>query len=373
MSLTSHLDDKNSPIRHFLRSRFPDTRGFLKDARKRVREATTIRQTPEVPWTIIGTALDYRLRYYFEVTPFDKLVAYQGARRLTDTQSLSSPIQLSYRWTGEIDDPIIVFDVLTGRKIVTWFPGLNGGSGEGRIDETTIAEAFELAARVASGEGVSSNHDHIPLRREYKDFFKGLHGLIQLSSPVSNRLAMPEEDLLNRYCVVLALMEDVFRSGRMDGILGTGRFSDAEALTAIAEPHWIDDLRELSWRFYDGFNHLLPLPHVLNPTFDGSRDVGGADADLIVNGTLIDIKATVKQIQGNWAWQLLGYALLDYSDRHRITGIGLYMARQGIFFEWTLEEATRALSSGETPSIEELRAQFKDIAQKPGALDPVRA
>ena len=97
-------------------------------------------------------------------------------------------------------------------------------------------------------------------------------------------------------------------------------------------------MRNLSWRFYDNFNHLLSLPHSLNPNFDGSLDIGGADADLIVEGTLIDIKATITQkIRPDWLWQLLGYVLLDYSDRHRINSIGLYMARQGIFFQWDLE------------------------------------
>ena len=126
-----------------------------------------------------------------------------------------------------------------------------------------------------------------------------------------------------------------------------GDSGNADSLIGIAESRWIDDLRELSWRFYDDFNHLLPLPHELNPTFDGSRDVGGADADLVVDGTLIDIKTTVEQrISNNWLWQLLGYVLLDYSDRYGINGIGLYLARQGILISWDLEEAIRGLCSG---------------------------
>ena len=89
-------------------------------------------------------------------------------------------------------------------------------------------------------------------------------------------------------------------------------------------------MRKLSWKFYDDYNYLIALPHTLNPTFEGSRDVGGADADLVVNGTLIDIKTTVRpEIKPDWIRQLLGYVLLDYSVRHQIKAIGLYMARQG--------------------------------------------
>ena len=82
MSLSSHLEDKNSHIRQFLRTQFPNTRSFLAEARKMVREADTIVPDENVPWGLIGTALDYRIRYYFGITPHEELVAYKGARRL---------------------------------------------------------------------------------------------------------------------------------------------------------------------------------------------------------------------------------------------------------------------------------------------------
>lgn len=88
MSLSSHLEDKNSPIREFLRTRFSDTRTFLEDARKRVRSADTIRPDIDVPWSTIGMAVDYRIRYYFDVTPHDKLVAYRGAKLLAVGESV---------------------------------------------------------------------------------------------------------------------------------------------------------------------------------------------------------------------------------------------------------------------------------------------
>ena len=205
----------------------------------------------------------------------------------------------------------------------------------------------------------------MPITSEYRSFFSQLDALTRSDFPVARRLPVGEENELNRHCIVLALMEVVYRTGRLDGALATGEFRDVESLVGLAESHWVDDLRNLSWEFYDRFHHLLSLPHVLNPTFDGSADVGGADADMIIDGVLIDIKTTVEtKIIADWVWQLLGYVLLDYSDHHQISAIGLYMARQGQLIKWDLDEAIRGLCAEEPPSIKQLRTQFQELAQR---------
>ena len=61
MSLTGHLKNNGSRIRQFLRDQFPNTRIFLEGARKQMREAYTIWPDADVPWSMIGTALDYRI------------------------------------------------------------------------------------------------------------------------------------------------------------------------------------------------------------------------------------------------------------------------------------------------------------------------
>ena len=122
--------------------------------------------------------------------------------------------------------------------------------------------------------------------------------------------------------------------------------------------------------------NLLSLPHTLNPAFEGSYDVGGADADLIVDGALLEIKTTVRpEINLNWIRQLLGYVLLDYSDSHQIKAIGLYMARQGILFQWELEDAIQRLSGDILADIRVLRERFRDLARRsepPASLIPLR-
>jgi hypothetical protein len=80
-----------------------------------------------------------------------------------------------------------------------------------------------------------------------------------------------------------------------------------------------------------------------NPTFGGgSAIVGGADADLIVDNTLIDIKATknltldrgdLNQILGYYLLSLIGGVNLTPHVRP-IENIGLYFARHGVL--WTV-------------------------------------
>jgi hypothetical protein len=75
---------------------------------------------------------------------------------------------------------------------------------------------------------------------------------------------------------------------------------------------------------------------VLGPTFDGSLDVGGADADLIVDGLLIDFKSTAKcKLTSMILRQLISYWLLDYSDHYSVKEIGVYFARYGAL--WTMD------------------------------------
>ena len=411
MSLSSHLEDKTSPIREFLRTQFSETRTFLRAPRKQVRSADTI--IPDIegtsyPWGTIGMAVDYRIRYYFDVTPHNKLTAYKGAWMLAEPPpfllqvmpphlpvasitDLPAGIQSEFPTSIQVGfkqrrDGIAFFDKETGEWLGAYHEAYSILSGEqdsfifevsspsrismprssitsSEINEDTIRSMGERLQEL--GIGAQKGDDMLP-ESMYQDFFDGLTDLTSRFSPVDTRLTKSQEDELNRYCVVLALLEEVFRIGVVhpNSPLFAKEHTSAGDLLDIPDARWIADMRNLSWRFYDNLNHLLPLPHSLNPTFDGSCDIGGADADMIVNGTLIDIKtSTQNKIKPDWLWQLLGYVLLDYSDHHRINSIGLYMARQGILLQWDLEEAMRDLCIGEPPSVEELRNEFKAIVE----------
>lgn len=92
----------------------------------------------------------------------------------------------------------------------------------------------------------------------------------------------------------------------------------------------------------------------LNPQFgSASSMVGGADADVLIDGTLIDVKATKKShLEDSWWHQLVGYAILTDVEqtlaKHEdelpenvgadplpeIESVGIYFARHGVL--WTV-------------------------------------
>jgi hypothetical protein len=76
MSLTSHLKNKQSPVRQFIHDRFPNTRALTKEASAVLKGAKTTRPDgPEKIPSTIGGAIDYRARYFFSPVASRSLVA----------------------------------------------------------------------------------------------------------------------------------------------------------------------------------------------------------------------------------------------------------------------------------------------------------
>jgi hypothetical protein len=131
-------------------------------------------------------------------------------------------------------------------------------------------------------------------------------------------------DEIVRATVHLAQIDPIYRAGYVDPNLG-----QADNLV-------IQELRELigivSDEAFSARDHCL-----LNPTFgDASHEVGGADADFIIDGCLVDIKTTKSaKFTRNQFNQLIGYYILhdiggidgDYSLT--ITTLGVYYSRYG--------------------------------------------
>jgi hypothetical protein len=114
---------------------------------------------------------------------------------------------------------------------------------------------------------------------------------------------------------------------------------------------------------------LLKEPFILNPTFAGSVDVGGADADLIVDGCLLEIKtSTQNALDSAWLRQLAGYALLDYADEYAIQSVGIYMARHGVLLNWPLDEYIRLLTGDENVSMTSLRQELHSAVEQYGVV-----
>lgn len=269
-------------------------------------------------------------------------------------------------------DHIDFIDALTGKWLLMALRLPHGGTGfvgdmpigtppTPRVFDDVVDDIFKN-----SGEGLVRSGE----ASLYQDFFDRLNEFARLLNPKNRRLGKEDEDAINRYCVMLGIFEQIGRNpgeatsvlSRLAGPLAGGGFTSVKQLLGIVEPDLLSDMRELFWNFYDQCNHLLSLPHTFNPTLEGSLNIGGANPDLIVDGTLIEIKSTItSQIETDWLWQALGYVLLDYSDEHKLNAIALYMARQGLYLRWDLEEALRGLCGEHPPSIEELRAEFKEM------------
>lgn len=211
-------------------------------------------------------------------------------------------------------------------------------------------------------ECLSSAEGDPLLNPPYGDFFRSLSEATRRLEPVGRRLTAGEEDELCLNCIILGLLETAYRTGEQDNIITTADPKNLSSLFSIVKQNWIEDLRNLSWKFYDRYSRLLEFPAVLNPEFIYSHMVQGADADLIVNGMLIDIKTTIRpRLAEDWIWQLLGYVLLDRFDQHEIRHVGIYMARQGILIWWELDEMIEGLS-GKSQRLEELRERFFEDA-----------
>jgi hypothetical protein len=317
VSLRSQLRDKDSPVTRFFRELIPSVRPVSPEYNERMRGVATLRPPAALgnpPWGIIGTAIDYRLRYYFGITPVYDLAAAEGAGELYIPPGRTTP------------------------------PGRAAWGGEAFL-ESTCTNVLKVIPALAM------------------EFFLDMEQILQDVQPVGQRLARVDEERLCQYCFVLALLDQPYRLGMgIDSpLFNLRRGATTAQLLNLAGQGWVEDMCQLSRLFYARQADLLTQPTVLNPTFAGSGDIGGADADLIVDGCLIDIKATSNpKLDPEWLYQLLGYVFLDYEDEFHINSIGLYLARQGELIQWPLEPFLAALTS--VPStVPELRHRFRSL------------
>ncbi|WP_248761299.1 hypothetical protein [Pseudarthrobacter sp. SSS035] len=193
-----------------------------------------------------------------------------------------------------------------------------------------------------------------------------------------------DRELAARSAWALALCVSAYRAGAawaplVPDLVHSGDFTVDTMLeqadnAAVAE---LVALRELSEE------RLIPSltgPFSLGPTFDlsklGPTQRIAAEADLIVGGLLIDIKTTLAPknkaglrpdaLKADSVYQLLGYALLDYSNQYNIDRIGIFSARYGTLTEWPLDRVT-SLMSGRKFDFPAARQEVWEMMQQDAA------
>ena len=62
MSLTKHLDDKNSLVGQFMQTQFPNLGSVTRESNAKLRAVPTPVPLGKVPYGTIGAASDYRVR-----------------------------------------------------------------------------------------------------------------------------------------------------------------------------------------------------------------------------------------------------------------------------------------------------------------------
>lgn len=295
MSLTSLLRDRRTPLREWFEETLPNIKPVTEQW-KALGPPTILPNCEKPPWGPIGTAIDYRIRYFFERTP---------------------PTQFVAAYSLLVNDESAALGMLDGRS--------------------------------ARGQGLDS----------YGQLAAALSDHVERCSPIGCVLDDDAEAQLARFCYLLALYEIGFRTGLpVPALIELGAGATSDAQLALADDAWVADLVALAKGCHSALTSLLGHATVLNPVFKRSGAVGGADGDLVIDNTLLEVKTT-KAIRPDrdWVYQLVGYVLLDEDDTLGITDVGFLLGRIPALVTWPFDELVNTLA-GRPVSRAELRQGF---------------
>lgn len=196
----------------------------------------------------------------------------------------------------------------------------------------------------------------------FHQFSDSLGEVLERLSPVGRLLEQPEEELLSRYCILLALFQEwTLYDSYKSPLLFPTRHRSVSALLSVVKPHWVEDLCHLSWLFHKRYDYLLSRPAIFEASFE---DTGWASADLIINNCVIEIKASIHpRLERQWLYQVVAYALLDHKNSYRLREAGIYMARQGCLLRCPLRDLLSVLHGGKISSLRKLRKKFQNICR----------
>lgn len=246
-----------------------------------------------------------------------------------------------------------------------------------RVPPWLIGMAFDwrlrigLAAPVAKGSTADAGWRHVAAAivggrtRDADAVYLGpspspVHHLMEVATAARGDGGRPrDEAMLARVSLSLATYETCYRQGVAadDPLLAVRSDTEVDRACAAWDPTAVEDLARLTAAARGGLRELFPAEAIeLNPVF-GNAGTVGADGDLIIDGTLIDLKTVSSPVvQQDWVWQQVGYLLLD-RGRRRIDQVGFYLSRHARLLRWPVIEFV-AVAADRPVLLDELAPGF---------------
>lgn len=313
MTLKRELDDRRSPIRRFLDERLPHTTGVLDPWQRAIRGIRP--QLPvddpdggPPPNAVLGHAITARIGWAF--APADRPDTRSGGLALVAD---GAPAALVDAVIERLAGPAPQHPYDAAR--LAWFAGLlDRAHRSGRWDEAwyrplLVAETVEDLLRQVPEHWAA---DIVAVQRRAE------RALVPLVAEVADRATTADDS-------------DRAGDGDADGD-GDGDSRDAASDRAP----------------------------VVGVAFAGSAAIDGAQADLVLAGTIVELKVTATtKTRLRDLHQVIALALLDTHDAHAITCVALAPVRFGVVVRWDLAELLNRMA-GTAVDISQLRADLHD-------------
>lgn len=164
--------------------------------------------------------------------------------------------------------------------------------------------------------------------------------------PTSEPILGDDPDRATRLAITLGLLDQAYRAYPVPPPELLMRMATSctslEAALALIDTEWVADVQavsNLALPALEGVGKSGNAEVAMGPRMSGWELVGGADGDLLIDHTIVDVKAV-----SNWRLQLPAllrafcYALLDVDDEHHITQAAVLLARHGRLVTWDVAD-----------------------------------
>lgn len=330
MSLTRHLSSGRGPVWDWFAANFPETRGVSTVANRQLRIGPEVAIKPPCETASVGPGL--------------RIVTLSSSRAKTERACPLPPPPGS--------DAALVGTAIGYVLTAALAP-------ESLHDSVALVGARQL-------DGIARGRELPSVAGEQA--IKCLRHLHANDGNVPNKPARTEACQL---ALLLARCEQWFRAGIavsdfVQPLLDWSGGDLSELAEALATHPTLTDLEALAQATLEDLRHLsAEEPLHVGPTFAQSVALGGADADIIAAGLLLDLKATsqTRVVGRKELWQLLGYLLADTDNAYGITRVGFAALRWRSMTSWEAHDYMWALGGGARRSLADRRHEFAELLE----------